>query len=86
MISDHISDDIPPQMKILNMVIPIHSNTLPQFPLKLKRCKPHKAPRLQKKCDVISDVKLFSDNISQDILSQIFYVIQSDMALSKAVH
>ena len=36
-----------------------HSNALLQFPLKLKRCKPHKAARHPTKCDVINDVKLF---------------------------
>ena len=39
MISERISDDIPPQMKILNMVIPL------QFELKFERCKPYKAAR-----------------------------------------
>ena len=53
MIYERISDDIPPQMKILNMVIPIlmHLCSL--------RCKPHKAARHPRKCDVINDVKLF---------------------------
>ena len=37
------------------------------------------------KCDVINDVKLFS-TVLQDILSQIFDVIQLDVALQKQVH
>ena len=49
MISERISDDIPPQMKILNMVIP-HSNALLQ---------PHNTARHPTKYDVINDVKLF---------------------------
>ena len=53
MISERISNDIPPQMKILN------SNALLQSRLKLDHCKPHKAARHQMKCDVINDVKLF---------------------------
>ena len=37
-----------------------HFNALLQFELKLERCKPHKAARHPTKCDVISDVKLFT--------------------------
>ena len=73
MISERISDDIPPQMKILNMVIPIlmHfcSGALQAA------CNPMI-------CDVINDVKLFP----YDILSQIFDVIQSNVVLQKQVH
>ena len=54
MISERISDDIPPQIKILNIVIP-HSNAL----LKLEHCEPHKAARHPTKGNVIDDVKLF---------------------------
>ena len=36
-----------------------HSNARLPFPLKLKRCKPHKAVRLPMICDVIIDLKLF---------------------------
>ena len=79
MISERISDDIPPQMKILNMVIP-HSNAILQFCFKLEAviqaCYPMK-------CDVINDVKLFS-TVSQDIMSQFFDVIQIDVAVTKA--
>ena len=53
MISERISDDIPPQMKILNMVIPI----LMHF-CSFKRCKQHNAARHLMKCDVINAVKL----------------------------
>ena len=58
-----------------------HSNALLQFCLKLERCKPHNAARHQMKYDVINDVKLFPD-----IRSQIFDVIQSEVALQKQVH
>ena len=61
MISNHISDNIPPQMKILNMIIPILMPFL-QFALKLEGSEPHKAARHPTKCDVINDVKLFSYN------------------------
>ena len=57
MISDLISDDIPPQMK--NLISYPHSNALLQSCLKLKCCKPHKAVCHPKICDVINDVKLF---------------------------
>ena len=53
MISERISDDIRPQMKILNMVIP----TLMLFCSEC--CKPHKAVRHPTKSNVINDVKLF---------------------------
>ena len=53
MISERIYGDIPPQMKILNMVIPI----LMHFSF-FERCKPHNAARHLMKCDVIYDVKL----------------------------
>ena len=59
MISERISDDIPPQMKMLNMDIPILMHLLLLSHLKLERCKPHKAARHPTKCDVINDVKLF---------------------------
>ena len=55
MISEGIFDDIPPQMKILNMVIPI----LMHFRRKLERCKQHNSSRHPMKCDVIHDIKLF---------------------------
>ena len=57
MISERMSDNIPPQMKILNMVIPILMHL--QFELELERCKPHKATRHSMKFDVITDAKLF---------------------------
>ena len=53
-----------------------NSNAL-LFPLKLERCKPHKATRHQTK---------WRQTISDSILSQIFDVIQSDIALQKQVH
>ena len=55
---ERISDDIPPQIKILNMVNP-NSNALLHFPLKLECCKPHKVACHPTKCYVINDVKQF---------------------------
>ena len=40
-------------------------------------------------CDLLvtfTDIEYISDNMSQDILSKIFEVIQSDVALQKQVH
>ena len=51
-------DDIPPQMKILNMVIPILMHFL-QFHLELERCKLHNAALHSTKCSMINDVKMF---------------------------
>ena len=58
-----------------------HSNALLQSRLKLECCKPNKATRHPTKCDVINDVKLFPT----DILSQIFDVVQSNVAIQKQV-
>ena len=78
MISEHISDDIPPQMKILNMVIPIlmHFCSLSSNWCIESRIKVAHHPT---KCDILNDVKLFP-------LSQIFEVIQSDVPLQEHVH
>ena len=53
MIAERISENIPPQMKILNMVIPI----LMHF-CSFEDCKPHNVARHLMKCDVINDIKL----------------------------
>ena len=53
MFSECITNNIPPQMKNLNMVIPI----LMHFCLKLEHCKPHKAASHPTKCDIINESK-----------------------------
>ena len=58
MISDHISDDIPPQLNF-KYGYP-HSNVLLQYHLKLESCKPLKAATHPRKCDVINDITLFA--------------------------
>ena len=58
MISERISDDIPPQNENCEYGYP-HSNVLLHSRLKFECCKPHKAVRHPTKCDVINDVKLF---------------------------
>ena len=63
-----------------------HSNALLQSCLKLESCKSHKAAPRPTKCDVINDVKVFLTVYRQDILSQFFYYIQSDVELQKHVH
>ena len=52
-----------------------HSNALLQLELKLERCKLHETARHPTKCDVIND-----------ILSQMFDVFQSYVALQTHVH
>ena len=82
-----ISEDIPPQMKILNMVIPIlmrFYNLVSNWSV-ASRIKPHKGVLHPTKCDLINDVKLFP-TVYHRILSQIFDVIQSDIALQKQMH
>ena len=66
-----------------------HSNALLQFRLRLERCKLHNhdnAACHPTKCDVINDVKMFPAVYWQGILSQIFDVIQSEVAVQKQVH
>ena len=61
MISESICHDIPPQMKILNMVIPIlmhFYNLISNW--SVARCiKLHKGVRHPTKVDIINEVKLF---------------------------
>ena len=76
MICDRISDDIPPQMRNLNMVIPIqmHYCSLSRIGTLQASCHPMK-------CDIINDVKLFlTDTV------QIVDILQSDVVLHKQVH
>ena len=57
MISQHTSDDIPSQMKILNVVIPF----LMHFcGFKLEHCKSHLAARHPEKSEILIDVKQFA--------------------------
>ena len=58
MISERISDDIPPKMKILNKIIPIlmYFCSLSSNWSVTSRIKPARHPT---KCDVINDVILF---------------------------
>ena len=58
-----------------------HSNVLLQSRHKSEHCKLHKGVCHPTKCDLINDVKTISDSISQDILSQIFDIIRSDVTL-----
>ena len=80
MISERISNNIPSQMKILNMVIPILMHCCSFIPNLSVKATCHLT-----KYEVINDVKLFL-TVSEDILSQIFEVIQSDVTLQKQVH
>ena len=59
--SQRISDDIPPQIKILNMVIPILMRFLSLISNMsvASRKKPHKGVRHQIECDINNDVKQF---------------------------
>ena len=59
MISEHITDDIPPQNENVEYGYH-HSNAFLQFCLELERCKPYKAAHHPRKFDVINDVKLFA--------------------------
>ena len=98
MVSDGIYDDIPPQMKILNMVIPILMDFLTFTHRK------HFILRKTLSESFVSDVnhyvdqslgtllptsdfrRYIADAISQDILSQVLDVFQSDIALYSQVH
>ena len=58
MISEHISENIPRQMKNLNFVTPILMQFL-QVGLKFERCKPQKAAGHPAICYLINDVRIF---------------------------
>ena len=85
MSSDRLSDNIYPKWIFFKYGYP-HSNAYLQFRLQLERCKPELAARHPTICDGINDVNLFTDSISQGILSQFFYVFHSDVALQNQVH
>ena len=61
MISERINNDIPPQIKILNMVIPIlmHFYSIVSNLSVASGIKPHKGVHHPIKCDIINDIKLF---------------------------
>ena len=67
----NISDDISPQLNILNMVF--YCSFV---------CQPHKAACHPTKCEVIHDIKLFPPGYTFTN----FDIIQSDVALQKQVH
>ena len=81
MISERISDDIPPQMKNFEYGYP-HSKALLQFELKLERSKPHKAARHPTKCDVINDFKLFPA-VYRSIYCRKFLTLSNQMSRYK---
>ena len=58
MISERISDNISPQMEILNIVIPILMHFC-SFVSNLEGYKAHKAAVYPMKCEVFNDIKLF---------------------------
>ena len=82
MISDRISDDIPPKMKILNMVIPILLHFC-SFVSNLSVASCIKSHVIQRTVTLL----MMSNNFRQYIagytvtMSQIFDVIQADVAL-----
>ena len=77
MISDLISDDIPPQYG------KPHSNTFLQVHLKLECCKPRKASCHPTKCHVINDVKLFP-TVYRRIYCCIFLMLSNQMSCYKS--
>ena len=81
--SERILDNIPPQMKILSMVIPILMlcNLFSNWNI-ASLIKPHVIQRNV----TYKWRQTISDSILQDILSQIFDVIQSDTVIQNQVH
>ena len=75
-ISGHISDDIPPQMKILIF------NALLQFCLKSEHCKMHKATWHPTKCGIINEVKLFQQYIAVYTFTN-FFTLSNQMSRYK---
>ena len=85
MISECISDDIPPQMKVFIYVYP-HSNALLQFHLKLEHCKPHNTTRHPTRCDIINDVTLFPTVYPRIYCGKILMLSNQKLRLQKLVH
>ena len=83
MISERISDDILPQMKILNMVMPIlmHFCSFVSNWSIASRIMPH----VITKCDVINDVKLFP-TVYRRIYCHKFLTLSNQKSLQKQVH
>ena len=82
MIFERISDDIPPQTKTLNMVIPILRSfycLVSNWSL-ASSIKPHQGVRHPTKCDVFNDVKLFPAVYRRIYCRKFFDVNQSDVA------
>ena len=59
-----------------------HSNALLQFCLKFEHCKPHKAARHRKKCDVINDGKLLA-TVYHRIYCRKFLTLSNQTSLYK---
>ena len=78
-ISDRISDDIPSQMKILNMVIPI----LLHFCNFVSNWKPNNAAPYPTKCDAINDVKMFP-TVYRRICSHKFLTLSNQTSCYKS--
>ena len=73
-ISEHISDNITPQMKILNMVIPIlmcFYSLVSNWSVG-SHIKPHKGVCHPTKCDIINDIKLFSTVCPSTVYRRIY--------------
>ena len=88
MISELISDDIPPQIKILNMVIPILMRfySLVSNWKVASSIKTPKGVRHQMKCDVINDVKLFLTVYHRIYCRKFSTLSNQDVTLQKQVH
>ena len=87
MISESISDNIPPQMKNLNMVIPI---LMPFYRLVSNWSvasrithKPDKEVCHPKKCDIINEVKLFL-TVYRRIYCRKFLTLSNQASLYKS--
>ena len=79
-----MSDDIPPQMEVLNKVSPILMHFL-QFRPELENCRPLEAACHPTKYDAINDGKLLL-TVYPRMYCRIFYTIQSDVALQNQMH
>ena len=85
MISESISVDIPPRMKILNMVIHILMRfySLVSNWSVASRIKPYKGERHSAKCDVINDIKLFATEYHR-IYCRKFWTLSNQMSRYKS--
>ena len=84
MISECISNDIPPKMKSFEYGYPF-SNAFMQRGMKLKCYKPHKAAGYQTKCDVIMTSNCLQQKIAEYTVANVGLIVRCHVTKSSAL-